>query len=438
MIDQLRRRGAQVLSRWFGPVVFGVIEQIVLTAVNLTFTAIMGHWLGALAFGWLSIAWVLLQFLETSSMGLFGDAVPASARRLPAGSQPAFRGTFLGLSFAYSLLILTPLAIAWPVAATLGAPEPLLILATGLAFVGLRAQNAARRLYYLSGLRKEAAAAAIVNALSTAIGAVLLIYVFKSRNPAHAMLVVAIANGLAALVVFTQRRALPLSLPTRQLVQWARKRLWRTGRWLLVSNAMSWIGNFGPVVLVGAIMGVAASGTLRVIMTLTVPPSQLAVVLMSIIIPRTAAKSHVELRTRAWPIALQTMALIGTCSATYAVAMILGGQSLTRMAFGEPANAINQVTIALATLGFTLEAVRYGCNAVLISRGTTSILTVGQTCALISALILVPIGTLHGFDWVIAAGVFSNNINTLVVLAYFVLINRRLSASRRSSDNETA
>jgi O-antigen/teichoic acid export membrane protein len=438
VIAQLRQRGAQVLSRWFGPVVFGVIEQIVLTLVNLTFTAIMGHWLGARAFGWLSIAWVLLQFLETSSMGLFGDAVPASARRLPSSSQPAFRGTFLSLSFGYSLLILTPLVLAWPAAAWLGAPEAMLIPATGLAFVGLRAQNAARRLYYLSGLRKEAAAAAIVNALSTAVGALLLIYVFKSRNPAHAMLVVAIANSLAALVLFAQRRTLPLSQPTRQLVRWARKRLWRTGRWLLVSNAMSWIGNFGPVVLVGAIMGVAASGTLRVIMTLTVPPSQLATVLLSIIIPRTAVKSHAELRNRAWPIALQTTALIGTCSASYALAMILGGQTLTRLAFGEPANSINQLTIALATLGFTMEAVRYGCNVVLISRGTTSILTVGQTCALISALILVPIGALHGFDWVIAAGVFSNNINTLVVLVYFVLINRRLAASRRATASETA
>jgi O-antigen/teichoic acid export membrane protein len=310
---------------------------------------------------------------------------------------------------------------------------PELIPATGLAFVGLRAQNAARRLYYLDGLRKEAAMAAIINGIATAAGAVVLIYVMRSRDPAHAMLVIAIGNMLAAVVLFAQHKALPLERPTRHLLRWARRRLWRTGRWLLASNAMSWIGNFGPVVLVGATMGVAASGTLRVIMTLTVPQSQLAMVLMSIIVPRTAAKSPAELRTRAWPIALQAMALIGICSATYAIALIIGGETLTRMAFGEPAHAITRVTIALATLGFTMEAIRYGCNVVLLSRGTTSIITVGQTCALISAVVLVPIGTLYGFDWVIAAGVFSNNINTLVILVYFLLANRRLLGGRQSA-----
>jgi O-antigen/teichoic acid export membrane protein len=419
VIQQARKQGVQVLSKWAGAVSFGLLEQVILTGVNFAFTAAMGHLLGATSFGWLSIAWVLLQFLETSSMGLFGDGVPASARRLPVSSRAAFRATFLTISFVYSMAILALLVAMWPVAVWLDLPQAGLIPATGLAFVGFRAQNAARRLYYLEGLRKEAAAAALINAMATIAGTVAFAILLRQRDPAVAMLIVAAANILSALVLFAQRNVLPLAPPTWQLVYWARERLWRTGRWLLASNAMSWLGNFGPVVLIGMMVGVSASGTLRVIMTLIVPPAQMVIVLMSIMIPRFAAKSRQELRQNQWSIALRAMTLIGFASGTYAVLLTSVGGWFPRLVFGEPAAGITQLTVAIASFGYAIESIRYGCNVVLLARGEPEIMTLGQVLALISALVLIPSVAHFGFNAVILAGTISNNVNTLAIFLYF-------------------
>ncbi len=413
------------MSKWAGAVSFGLLEQLILTGVNFTFTAAMGHWLGGISFGWLSIAWVLLQFLETSSMGLFGDGVPASVRRLPLSSRAAFRGTFLTISFVYSLAIFSTLVIAWPVAVRLKLPEAGLIPATGLAFVGLRAQNAARRLYYLDGLRKEAAAAALVNAIATAAGVVALILVLRSRDPAVAMLIVGAANFAAALMLFVQHKALRLSRPTWQLARWTQARLWRTGRWLFASNAMSWLGNLGPVILIGALAGVSASGTLRVIMTLIVPPAQMVIVLMSIMIPRFAMQPDQKLRNRHWSIALRAMSLIGLASGTYAVALTSVGGWFPRLLFGEPAAGITQATVAIAAFGYAVESIRYGCNVVFLARGEPKIIAVGQVFALISAMVLIPSVAHLGFNAIIFAGTLSNNVNTLVVFIYFYFVFKR-------------
>lgn len=432
MSISLRERAALVSSRWAGLLAFGVLEQGILTGINFGLTAAMGHWLGALNFGWLSIAMVLLQFLEAASMGLFGDAVPSVAHRLPLSARTRFRGAFLTISCAYSTVIMLCLCAAWPLAAALGASNAELIPATGLALVGLRAQNAVRRLYYLEDLRREAALAALINALAMLAGVFILVFVLASRNPAHVMVCIALANGAAALMVFLQHGSVPLARPTGRMLRWTSRRLWRTGRWLLASNAMSWLGNLGPVILVGAIAGVAASGTLRVVMTLLVPPAQMVIVFVSLIIPKLAQKPKEELVTRQWPIALQTMSLIGLSSGVYALVMTAAGGWLPRLVFGEPAAGITQLTVAIATFGYALEAIRYGCNVVLLARGDAKIITIGQVIALISAITLIPFASYFGLNAIIFAGTLSNNLNTIFVfLCFFSFSNAKIKISRK-------
>jgi len=426
------------LKGWASPVAFGVIEQAILSGVNFAFTAAMAHALGSENFGWLSIAWAMLLFMEAGSQGLFGDAVPATTRRLPATLLPHFRGTFLTLSFVYSLGVLGLCLLTWAIAAALHFAHAALIPATALAFVGLRAQNAARRLYYLNGHRREAAFAALLNASAMLVGTLVLMRVLHSHSATLAMLLAAAANTLAAALLFVQRGAVPLAMPTRALAGWALIRLWRTGRWLFATNSMSWLGNFGLVVIVGALMGVRASGTLRVIMTLTNPPAQLVLVLLSIIVPKVAAKPRAEVMARQWPIALRSMALIGGLTGGYAVVITAVGGWLPHALFGASATGITPLTIAIATFGFSLESVRYGCNVVLLSRGRTAVLTIGQMFALLAAMVLVPLAVTHSFDWIVVAMTVSNNFNTILVFIYFLvttdaLISREVRGRRLSA-----
>lgn len=408
-------------GRWKGPVAFGLIEQALLSGVNFAFTAFMAHRLGIEEFGWLSIAWAILLFMEAGSQGLFGDAVPASARRLPRSAKAEFRGAFLTLSFCYSMAMFVLALFLWGAAQALGLKEAVLIPATALAFISLRAQNAGRRLYYLDGHRKEAALAAVVNVAAMSVGALLLLYLAQINSAAVAMMLACFANTLSAVLIFLQRQSIPIATPSRKMLDWAKKRLWSTGRWLLASSSMSWLGNFGLIVIVGALVGVKASGTLRVVMTLTLPPAQLVIVLMSIIVPRVAAMPRREAAGREWQLAIYSIALIGAITSGYALLMTVAGNWLPHMLFGAPAKSITALTVGLATFGYALESVRYGCNVVLLSRGDTKILTVGQTAALGSAMIFVPIAAFHGIDWVVAATTVSNNINTLVIFVFFIL-----------------
>lgn len=412
------------IREWLGPVAFGIIEQIILSGVNFAFTAAMAHQLGALSFGWLSIAWAVMLFLETSSQGVFGDAVPASARRLPASIRTHFRSAFLILSFLYSLIILAISFFIWIIADYISLEHAELIPATVLAFVGLRAQNAARRLYYLDGFRTQAALAAVINAASMAVGSIIMVWVLDNHSPTTAMLIVALSNIISSAVLFTQGGSLPLARPSRAIIRWTRLRLWQTGRWLMVSNSMSWLGNFGLVVVLGALIGVAASGSLRVIMTLTNPPAQLVLVLMSVIVPKVSSKTKSEIQKTQWALALKSMVAIGSVTATYALAMTLLGNWLPVTLFGAPAIGITALTVAIATFGYAFEAVRYGCNVVLLSTGRTSIITIGQISAIFSAAVLVPLASARSLDWVIAAITVSNNVNTIVVLFFVIYATR--------------
>ena len=411
----LRRLGA-ALS-------FGVIEQILLSGSSLAFTAIMAHALGPFDFGWFSIAFACLMFMEVGGWGLFGDGVPATAGRLPSARLPCFRTSFLLLSAAYGVVMLLLTLVVGVVCWRFFPLHCALAPATGVAFIGLRLQNAARRLYYLDRRRSSAVAAAVVN-VTLLTGLTALMLFVGDANPATAMLCLGGASGGAALLFLVRDRHV-LARPSSRELWWARRRLWKTGRWLLASGAMSWLGNFGAVLIFGALSDVRASGTLRAALTLITPPSQITNVIMSIIVPENAAVLHRDRRRPWWGLHRRALLLIGGCAGSYALAATLSGERLPLLLFGPVASDMTRVTVAIVTIGFAFESLRYACNSVLFAVGYTHILTISTACSLVVGLIGIVLASSSGLTAVLLAMTIGNNAGTLIVLGYFAVFARR-------------
>jgi O-antigen/teichoic acid export membrane protein len=408
-------RVSNLVRRWFRLTSFGLIEQILLSGINFAYTAMMAHYLGAHDFGWMSIGWAVVLFMEAGSNGLFGDGIASSARRLPVRRQRDFRGVLLLHSTCYSGIILLISLVAWPIAVERGFHEALIIPAAGLSYFCLRAQNAMRRLFYLEGRRREAAAAAFVYVVCISVAVFAAKHAPVAASPALALIIPALASAISALFLFSLQRILPISRPRPLLVYWGMRRLWRTGRWLFAASTMSSLGNYGFIVIIGAMMGVEASGTLRVVNTLSVPPFQFCIVLLSILVPRITALPRGDLASRQGKIALGATGLFLAATLPYAVIITLSSPWLLPAMFTSSAKNVTMITTAIYTFGYAVESIRLGCNAVLLARGETRIVTIGQTLALITAFALVPAATFMGINYVVFAITFANNVNTVVV-----------------------
>lgn len=346
-----------------------------------------------------------------------------SAERINRRLWPEFRYSFLLISATVSIVILLFIIVAAVGIEYFNSDATASVFAIGIAFVTLRFQNAVRRLYYLDGLRKEAARAAMVYVAVLVLISFVMVQM-KISSPISALLCIACANAASAVCFFIQN--VDLRRPDYRMVVWAASRLWSTGRWLLISAEMSWLGNFGIIPLVGIMIGVEASGTLRVIQTLVTPMTQMNNVMLSIFIPKAAAALRRDRSISWWGIATKTMLVLGCINGAYSFLITIFGETALPHLFGTSVAGVTWMPIALATFGYVVESVRYGCNVVLLGIGATGILTISQTAALAAGAILIPLATIYLGLWgVIAAMTTANNIGTLVVVIYFSYLARR-------------
>lgn len=188
----------------------------------------------------------------------------------------------------------------------------------------------------------------------------------------------------------------------------------------MASAMMSWLGNFGMVIILGALRGVELSGTLRTITTLTTPPAQITIVLMSIVVPKSVLALRKNPHRSRRQDAMRIGALIMSLNAFYAAALTFAGGNFVHFLFGAPARGIGTLTIGIATFGYALEGARFGCNAVLLAEGRTAGLGAAQAISLAASLVIVPVASFYGITYVVAAITLCNNINTLIVVAYFI------------------
>jgi O-antigen/teichoic acid export membrane protein len=409
-------KGARFQRLW-GALSFGIIEQILLSGSSFVMTAAMAHTLGPTEFGWFSIGWSIALLFEAAVMGLMGDSAPAIAHRLPANLRSRFRAAYLIISVGVSgilvfiSLFITLILLSWN--------ERGVLLASLGVFSAQRLQNTIRRIYYLDGLRRDAAIGALANVIVLAVIAIAFIKV--GTMTAEIGLVCVGSGNLAAALLGLRARAM-FDWPSHRLLRWTALRFWVTGRWVMASSVMSWLGNVGIIPLTGFILGPSQSGILRAIQILVVPLTQVNNVLISIIIPRIAGTmrtASISIQRRQ---SLKCTFLLGGIGMIYSLFILIGGRSLFNVLFGSVGQQIDLATASVALFSYVLESFRYGCNIVLLSRGASRILFTSQTTSLLAAVLLMPPGLyIMGIFGVVLASAMANGVNTAVTAARFYL-----------------
>lgn len=404
--------------RWRGLISLGLAEQILLSGSSFGFTAVQAHLLGPERFGEFSIAFAIFTLLETSMWGVFGDAVPETAHRLPLTLWPAMRSSVLLLSMVCMAGVAVLVLLASAILAV-RAPEIAGTLAAAIATLfAARLQNGFRRLYYLDNLRVPTALGAVAYA-GTLAGTAGILILFRASLPQYGMLCLAAASAASCAVFFLLRP--PLERPDRRMLWWTMQSLWRTGRWILVTSVMSWAGNLGVVPLVGLISSVSLSGTLRAVQTLTTPMSQLNMVLMSIIVPNAARKLRDRTSAEPLMIAVQTASLIGGFACIYSLFVTSAGRPLFHLLFGATANGMTRWVVGAAAFGYALESIRFGVNAVLLGLGRTRILFYSQCCATTSLIIVLPFAAhFGGLLGMVLTMTAANNLGSMISASYFL------------------
>jgi O-antigen/teichoic acid export membrane protein len=402
--------------------VVGLAEQLLLSGSSFLYTALVAKAMGANLFGSFSVVWAIATLLETSLWGFFGDALPATSRRVPSRRLPALRGGLMILSLTVSgglcgLIIAAGVgcvARGMAIGLTVLCAVPFLLLA--------RFQNMFRRICYLDHDR-------LPTLFSAALFAVTLIsygYIMTRTlafGPGKTFLGLALASAVASMPILI--RAKSYRWPTSAMRKWLQVRIWRTGRWVFATSAISWAGNLGIIPLAGAIAGLSASGSLRTLQTLTTPLSQANAVITSILVPSAAMKkaSNEALLMRA----AEAMRFFIPLSVLYAIVVAVLGTTFFNAVFGRSFHDVNHLAIVVAVFGYSIESFRFSFNVPLLAMGKTKILFVSQCASIASLIGLLPLFYhIFGFLGMPMAMTAANNVGTLFTSVRVFMIAKQL------------
>src|SRR5207245_1131929 len=97
---------------------------------------------------------------------------------------------------------------------------------------------------------------------------------------------IALSAAAAGSLSFLQSRQ--LMRPSRRMLRWSLVRLFRSGRWFAAASLTYWISSIGLIPLCGILIGLEASGSLRIILLAFAPLSQFCTAMVSVRLPQIA------------------------------------------------------------------------------------------------------------------------------------------------------
>lgn len=406
---------------------FGIGEQAISSIANFTYIIFLSHSLDTISFGWFSIAWAAVMLVEALAWGLIGDGVPAIAVRIPRSNWNRLRGAMVLLSVIVAGAVAAGLLIAAALAAE-AAPELVPVLSgSAIGVVGMRAQQLYRRLCYLDERRDYALYGTFCFAIALALFSA-IIWSSGIGNSFVALAALGVASGMTMVPLLAN--IVDIAWPSRTFFTWATRRKWRSGRWLIASSLSFWVGNTGMVPLAGALYGIQASGSLRVLQNLATPLTQLSAVMFSIALPPVARILRQNAKEKIVMISVTMVALFAAVGISYVAVFTALGATLLNALFPGKAVGVSAWTIAIVMCSAMFDAIRSGGSVPMFAMGRTQEFFWARCASLVvlfSALFLLSSQSgLFGLCTSIALG---NLTATIIVLAS---LSRMIRQTRRA------
>jgi hypothetical protein len=395
----------------------GLFDQGILSGCALLLTLVLAGTLDAPAFGRFSVAWAMSVLLEQVVFrGLLDDGLPAMAHRLPKSLWPQLRASLYGCSLALSGAMGTCVMIGGLVALSMSYDSGWLALATGLAIPANRLQTVFRRLCYLDGRLVRVAVSAAVY-LCVLSGSTTAMIRAGMTSAAGAMVCIAVSAAAAGSVAFVAPRE--LAWARSKVIRWSIIRLFRSGRWFVATSLTYWISSTGLIPLCGALLGLSASGSLRIMLVAFAPLGQFNASLVSIKLPRTAAQLRLDRRAIA-SAARRNAWLFGGLAAIYGLFITLVGvRPLIGLARERGYEITFEGMLAMA-LAMSLESVWLGVALPLIAAGKPQRTMLSRLAGLLVLCSTLPL-TVHewGLLGVIVSMVLSSAASVAALLVIF-------------------
>nr|WP_233287049.1 polysaccharide transporter [Bradyrhizobium oropedii] len=400
MTDRLDRVAAQTrvvaaasgalrrLRRAGGNVALGLIDQALLSGSAFVQTIVLANVLDIVSFGRFSVAWSFSILIEAVFLrGMFDDGLPATAHRIPRSRWPQLR---LGL-YLSSLLVSAGLGLLLVVAGlvmvTIGGDAGGLVIATGLAIPAVRLQSMFRRICYLDGRLPRALASSLTYCVVLVASAGLMI-VLKLTGAAAAMACIAISAAVAGSLMLCYTRE--LAWPQARIFRGSLRRLFRNGRWFVATSLTYWIGSIGLIPVCGALIGLDASASLRILLLVFAPLSQFCATMFSVRLPEIAAELRAGRRSTVTAAARENALLLGSIAAAYGAAVMLLGQRILAFVIHGQTYDIGTGSLALMGIAMGLDAVWLGLALPLFATGRPQRFMLSRIAGLVALCCVLP------------------------------------------------
>lgn len=388
-------RSRPLLGRLLGNGTWGVADQALISASNLTATVLLARGLSQSAFGHYALAFSVLLLGNSVQQGLVTQPHNIIGPSFGRRAYRDYTGTLAAAQLVLSLLLAAAVLLGSGVAAAVGSDLAYLLLALAPTLVFWQAQEFVRRVLYTEGRIAAALGNDAIAYGGQGLG-IAAMWWFGVLSAELAIWIMAATNAIAAVAGAWLLRD---SVSARG--SWsAIRRNWRTGKWL-VGHELSgtWLCDGAVFYIAAAWLGPAAAGILQGVHTLF-GPVRIVVQTIHVMLPIRLARSlssggesAMRAQTRA------TLRIAAPLFAAFCLVLALAAEPILRLVYGEEwvrsAGVLRLYALAMclgyiaAIFSASLKA-RLETRTVFFNRLTAALIGLALGC-----LLIVTIG-LHG------------------------------------------
>jgi len=407
------------LLAWRTPLLLSVIDQGLVSGAHFGLNVVLARWVSPAEYGVFAITFSL--FLLAS--GLHVALILEPMNVLGAARPVSELGRYVGSLVQAHFLLTAPLSLVLAAAALVARHRnaslagALAALAAALPFLLL--QWLLRQACYVQTRPDLAVRGSVIYVVALAATFAVLAPVTGLLGPLQAAFPALGVASLAAAAALW--RPLQVSLPTGgALPRDLARAHWSYGRWIVAASVAHNAGNALYLPLVAAMLGLAASGTLKAVQNLALPLQQLLAALNLLALPALSRRRAAGGESRARPAVLRLVLAYTAAAAAYGALLVVGGERLLALLYGRGLYAGYGWSVALVAAAGVVSAAAQALGVGLRAMGRPHAVLWSKVAA---ALFLLAVGTLllarHGLYGALL-GVLLGSACEAAVLAAFV------------------
>ena len=378
------------LLSWRTPLLLSVFDQGLVSGANFGLNVVLARWVSPAEYGVFAITFSLFLLVSGLHVALILEPMNVLGAARPVSELGRYIGSLVQAHFLLTAPISLILAAAAVVARDRNASLAGALGALAAVVPFLLLQWLLRQACYVQTRPDLAVRGSLVYVVALAATFAVLSPVTGMLGPLQAAFPALGVASLAAAVALWRplRVSLPAGSPLpRDLV----RAHWSYGRWIVAASIAHNAGNALYLPLVAAMLGLAASGTLKAVQNLSLPLQQVLAALNLLALPALSRQRAAGGETRARPAVLRLLVAYAGTATAYGALLVVGGERLLRLLYGTGLYAGYGWSVTLVAAAGVVSAAAQALGVGLRAMGRPHAVLWSKLAA---ALFLLAVGTL--------------------------------------------